>query len=117
MKRMIYLKDSSEKCMDSITNAIKTESENGKNIYYLGSNYVYNTVCQKLMAKYGSTMNLLMITKDTNLAPNSSVFTNELMFEIYYIWPTTTKMMKSCKDVVWHVTIKQDTSFCKEEIE
>lgn len=114
MKRIIYVQDSSEKCMDAIVEAIKKESEAGKSIYYLGSNYVYNTVCQKLMNKFGSTMNLLMVTKDTNFAANASVFTNELMFEIYYIWPTTTKTMKIHKDLIWHVSIKEDASFVKE---
>ena len=111
MKRFIYAKENSEKCMDTITDLIKKENDAGRKNYYLGSNYVYNTICQKLMEKYGSTMNLLMVTKDTKFEANTSVFTNEIMFEIYYIWPTTTKTMKASKDLSWYITIKKDDSF------
>ncbi len=113
MKRFIYAKEDSGKCLDSIIEAIKKDYDAGRKNYYLGSNYVYNIICKKLMEKYNSTMNLLMVTKDTKFEQNTSIFTNELMFEIYYIWPSTTKSMKMCKDLFWHISIKEDSSFIK----
>lgn len=91
-----------------IVKQISTEgasNDGTKKLYYYGSNYVYNNICTKLMNDFGTTYNLLMVTKDTGLDHNSIVFTDDLLFEIYYIWPTTTSAMKHTKGLKWYVSI------------
>lgn len=83
--------------------------EGKKKLYYYGSNYVYNNICGKLVKDFGTTNNMLMVTKDTVFDENCVIFTDDVMFEIGYLWPNTYNAMRKVKGLKWYVSILDKT--------
>lgn len=105
----VFKKNDQKTRYEWITEMIKNEGtesgEKAKRLYYYGSNYVYNNICAKLVSDFGTTYNLLMVTKDTNFEEGDAVFTDDIMFEICYIWPNVTKKMRELKNIKWYISI------------
>lgn len=103
MRTLLYAAESGTERKGWLIANVKIEAEAGHKLYYLGSIHQYEFFCRDLK-NAGVNAQVVYLTKEETPADGDCVFTENLLYEMWAIWPMAYRKVKQLQ-TTWYATL------------